>query len=1157
MSRLRYSLSVGFGSIFAALAFVVAENSTGMAQTPTPGPQSFGTATGTARSKSTTFGQILQPSSPTPSPTPAPTPSPTPTSTPAPAPIGILPYATINLTPPGGPIGQVSTTTLIPDDNGNLIPTTVYFTPNLTPKKVTSSGNILLLYDRGSIPMPMGYAWMAGAFIGINHSPSWLTSNEQPPNNQSTWGDVSVSDMNDSGIVVGNGGVQYPPPTSNVLDSLLSPLNPNSGEYGGPIYWKPTTGMLNMDATMFALDALVSKLVINPIVAGSSQPPPNGTPDTQTIAASASSMARLIDDSGAIYGTNLGPTAWTSGAVLGQNLDGSVGWIYGWNPSGPGWFQGQFNGGGVKWSSYGDTNPSYYNIANSSPAPFVVSSGGKHFLQIDAALGSGPPGEFLYLDGMLIPFTLGSSSSIIVGVNESGRYIIGANAFYSGSSRGPLYADGLSAPEAISPQLSSGTVMAINNNSDILATTGGGAYFLYTWQPPVAASGNQPATPGSYTQNSVTIAPPLGWTVGSIVPSMSDSRVLVGTISNQSTNAPAAFVPCALLVDANRDGVIDNNDVGASSVMTPFRFWINDGVDGNSPLSNRSPGSLTTSGDTVQADLAPGTAPGPNYQQGYITCTRDLENFARLWLSIGGLSQAISSGGITVGLEWHSNTGDAVNGWGPNDGAPAINIYLAAPNHGDPTQKGTSAYLTDPATASDQSSLLLYQYTLGQVAKGAPLYLPASSLTALTATNPNAYFLFEGAARGTGRLVITFNTGTPGNYTKIGESGGLYMDLKDIKELYERWTVGDGSTGVLEGGGGAPLAIAGISQDRLPAGVQSGLTYSSTTTGLSVPTDTNGNKYILFVHGWNLAPWEKDTFAETALKRLYWQGYKGKFGTFQWPTTYYVTGASLGLPVTCYDDGEFTAWQSAAPLEQLLVALHGGYGSNVYVLAHSMGNVVTGEALRLAGQNGVQLLVNTYVGTQAAVPGACYDPLLDAENPLPTTWGSIKTPNIYDGWLASSSAAVGTRAAFCNVNDFALTLLWEPDQETKPDSGYSYAGTDFSQIQDLFETGLANGLHLGNSANVQDRYQIMAYAAQPRSLALGAVLDVSPSAFGPTQSLPPFGTQAGVWPTDTFNEPNGLYSSHVWHSAEFLFTNADQQNYWHALLGPNGFDLLP
>ena len=67
----------------------------------------------------------------------------------------------------------------------------------------------------------------------------------------------------------------------------------------------------------------------------------------------------------------------------------------------------------------------------------------------------------------------------------------------------------------------------------------------------------------------------------------------------------------------------------------------------------------------------------------------------------------------------------------------------------------------------------------------------------------------------------------------------------------------------------------------------------------------------------------------------------------------------------------------------------------------------------------------------------------------------------------------------------------------------------------------------------------------------------SVSVFGPTQSLPPAIGQTGVWPTDTLNEPNGLYSAHAWHSAEFLFTNADQHNYWHALLGANGFDLLP
>ena len=38
--------------------------------------------------------------------------------------------------------------------------------------------------------------------------------------------------------------------------------------------------------------------------------------------------------------------------------------------------------------------------------------------------------------------------------------------------------------------------------------------------------------------------------------------------------------------------------------------------------------------------------------------------------------------------------------------------------------------------------------------------------------------------------------------------------------------------------------------------------------------------------------WEKDRFAESAFKRLYWQGYQGRFGVFRWPTDYGFKGIS-------------------------------------------------------------------------------------------------------------------------------------------------------------------------------------------------------------------------------------------------------------------------
>ena len=621
------------------------------------------------------------------------------------------------------------------------------------------------------------------------------------------------------------------------------------------------------------------------------------------------------------------------------------------------------------------------------------------------------------------------------------------------------------------------------------------------------------------------------------------------------------LVPVDIAVDANRDGVIkfagnynDSTLAGKPSdkttEATPFRFWVNDGHDGYCQVAGET---------TIQDALEP-TDGSSNYEAFFATCERDLENFARLHINIGGLQDAIASGNITIGLEWHSNTGGANDGWGASDGAPAIHIYSAAPNPGDALSTGGSDYLTDPASASAQVHSR-YGHQLAWIEKGRPVYLPASAFENLTEDRPNAYFLFEGAACGTGRLVVTFNTGSAGNYTKIGEGGALYLDLKNIKELYERWTVGDGN-------GGTPSLTANVSSARLPYSATA-LQYGPSKPGLSDTSDPNGNKYILFVHGWNLPPWERDAFAETAFKRLYWQGYKGKFGAFQWPTTY---GSEIDA-ITGYDDGEYTAWQSAVGLETKLADLRGQY-DGVYVLAHSMGNVVVGEALRKAAQDGMGQVVTNYLASQAAVPVHCYDPNQATPDGFFNSLRYIEglpvvplmdTPNIYKSWLAGNSVAISGsgRLNFFNVNDYALSrVIWESDQALKPDirpaGVYYYASFDLETAQDLFKistypnvaaaeliitshTGIfTTSLHLGSAANVQDRYEIMAYDSEPRCRALGATSNAS--GFGSTD------LQA-LWGHDPFEtDPSKLFSDHPWHSAQFRFTYADQKNYWNKVL---------
>jgi hypothetical protein len=87
-------------------------------------------------------------------------------------------------------------------------------------------------------------------------------------------------------------------------------------------------------------------------------------------------------------------------------------------------------------------------------------------------------------------------------------------------------------------------------------------------------------------------------------------------------------------------------------------------------------------------------------------------------------------------------------------------------------------------------------------------------------------------------------------------------------------------------------------------------------------------------------------------------------------------------------------------------------------------------------------------------------------------------------------------------------------------------------------------LSLGNTANVQDRYEITAFAAEARSKALGGITSVA--GFNP-QNL------AALWPPAPYENQN--YSTHQWHSAEFRFSNAEQNNYWKTLLGRDGFNL--
>jgi hypothetical protein len=84
-----------------------------------------------------------------------------------------------------------------------------------------------------------------------------------------------------------------------------------------------------------------------------------------------------------------------------------------------------------------------------------------------------------------------------------------------------------------------------------------------------------------------------------------------------------------------------------------------------------------------------------------------------------------------------------------------------------------------------------------------------------------------------------------------------------------------------------------------------------------------------------------------------------------------------------------------------------------------------------------------------------------------------------------------------------------------------------------------------------DRYEIMAFAAEARSKALG-VLSIG-AAFHENVNLAD--ANNGIWPPDTQDAPPLEYSRHKWHSAPFRMTNMRQHGYWQALLGLRGFNI--
>lgn len=377
-----------------------------------------------------------------------------------------------------------------------------------------------------------------------------------------------------------------------------------------------------------------------------------------------------------------------------------------------------------------------------------------------------------------------------------------------------------------------------------------------------------------------------------------------------NVSVPPPLAPVALAVDGNRDGLVRFADEDPSDVTDPlkmFRFWVNADDDGD----------LVRGED----DYATGIPDAPRNRQQGLRSRRDLEDFARLHVSVGGAQRdAIVSGQTLVGLRWKSVVG-----------TPAINLYASV------EADGGTRYLTDETFASLQIGTNYASSGLRPVPNAdnavvsvdarSTYYFPRSFWSVLTAGASRRYLLFEGESAGSGQLVTVLKDAN-GRET---EGAGVWLDIRPITAMYE----GPGN--------------------------------------LFVPPPDEDPVALLFVHGWNQSPFDSRSYAETAFKRLWHRGFKGRYGCIRWNTDYSDAfdrlpeiGDLLESYFAGYNESERLAWQSGGLVRDAMNRFPPHYRK--LVMAHSMGNAVMGSAL-LSG-----LSVDTYVLMQSAVPATCYDP---------------------------------------------------------------------------------------------------------------------------------------------------------------------------------------
>ena len=481
-----------------------------------------------------------------------------------------------------------------------------------------------------------------------------------------------------------------------------------------------------------------------------------------------------------------------------------------------------------------------------------------------------------------------------------------------------------------------------------------------------------------------------------------------------------------------------------------------------------------------------------------IDCLRDLEDFSRLNLKISEELRDRIKKKKDIKFFFRFE---------PEEGDPKINLFEAINDNFD--------YIENKDTGNQQIGKDKILQIRNEEMELDPKYL---------SVDKEIYpFIFEGRQTGKG----TINFYAKDSTGRIVCTSKIELEIKLLKELYDKFYVGHSGD----------VSLGEVDKEFKK-------NWEST-----FPVESDG-KYILLVHGWNVFEDEKESsIAETVFKRLWWQGNKYRIGLFSWPTP---------TSFDTFNRGEFRAWNSGYPLKNLLKKLNETYKGNVNVLAHSMGNIALGEALRI----GEGKVVNAYIATQAAISVHHYDNTINYPPPqvypTPNCIGYYYFGNPNGGnkpYLTEALKKANKIVNFHNSADYALNLWKTNNSDLRPDRRPLILGGFFKYYyEDMDGNGNVYTPTAGDrfyriptmGKEIQedlryprDRFELFSYAVRARYYCVGA--------YDPAQN-----NNKGIKGfSESFNlqdSPLNYDSQHYSHSRQFRSNIIDEKAYYKKVI---------